>query len=68
MILKIVVLIAIIATVWYGFKMIGRRNIAKQREDAQKAEDAGETMAACSVCGTYVPESQKDCGRDACPY
>ena len=68
MILKLVVLVAIIAGVWYGFKMIGRRNIAKQREDAKKAEDVGETMAACSVCGTYVPESEKNCGRDACPY
>ena len=68
MILKIVVLIAIIAAVWYSFKMIGRRNIAKQREAVQKAEDAGETLVACSVCGAHVPESLKDCGRDACPY
>lgn len=68
MILKIVVLIAIIAAVWYGFKMIGRRNISKQREDARKAEEAGETMTACRGCGAYVLESQRDCGRDGCPY
>ncbi len=72
---KFIVLAAIIALVWYGFKWVGRVN--RQRsggelppEDGGKAvtEDV-EDMAKCEVCGTFVPTSGAgDCGRDSCPY
>ncbi|MGB0629201.1 MAG: hypothetical protein ACPGRZ_00775 [Alphaproteobacteria bacterium] len=66
--MKLIVLLLIIGAVWYGFKMIGRRNINKQAEDARRDRVAGEDMTQCAVCGTYVPTSQSDCGREGCPY
>ena len=68
MILKLIVLIAIVGAVWYGFKMIGRRNMNRQAEDSQPDRVEGEDMTACSVCGTYVTANPSSCGRDACPY
>ena len=66
MIMKYVVLVAIVVAVWYGFKMISRRNKAKQMEEAQR--DRVEDMTSCPVCGVYVTPEQGDCGRDACPH
>ena len=68
MILKIIVLLLIIGAVWYGFKMIGRRNANKQSNDARNDRVEGEEMTACEVCGTYVTDSPSNCGRESCPY
>ncbi len=75
---KILVLILIIAAVWYGFKFIARRNqnVGSQqppkhiRSAKQEASDeVTQDMESCTVCGTFVPNaSAKNCGRDACPY
>ena len=68
MFLKLTVLLAIIAGVWFGFRAIARRNKAKQAEAERGERNRSEEMIACSVCGTFVPDSQRNCGRDACPY
>lgn len=68
MILKILVMAAVIAVVWYGFKLIARRNKAKQAQALRKESDLSENMAACPVCGTFVPDSYQNCGREKCPY
>ena len=60
MIMKYLLLAAIVAAVWYGFKAVSRRNKAK----TASVED----MTACSVCGTFVTPEQGDCGKDGCPY
>lgn len=75
---KILVLIVIIAAVWYGFKLIARRNQKfgsrppqrHVRSGKQEASDkTTQDMESCAVCGTFVPnEAAKNCGRDACPY
>jgi uncharacterized protein len=75
---KILVLILIIAAVWYGFKFIARRNQnvgarqPKRHIGSDNGEASGSTtqdMESCSVCGTFVPNtSAKSCGREACPY
>lgn len=74
---KILVLMAIIVAVWYGFKIFSRRSqIGDQRKPdelgADKSRSADKTtqdMESCSVCGTFVPNgSAKNCGREACPY
>ncbi|MEE8334377.1 MAG: hypothetical protein V3R85_11055 [Alphaproteobacteria bacterium] len=73
MIVKLVVLIALIAIVWYGFRLIGRRERLRgergaSEASARKLEDAQETTR-CASCGTFVPTSgARDCGRDGCPY
>ena len=68
---KLLVLAAIIAAVWYGFKLIGRRNQAstvagtKPDEGRISAEDTVE----CPRCATFVVTSgATSCGRADCPY
>jgi len=70
---KLLLLIALIAIVWYGFRLGGRRNRLRTERAAREAgerklADAQDTTR-CPVCGTFVPEgAARDCGRDGCPY
>lgn len=68
MIMKIIVLLLIIGAVWYGLKMIGRKNPNKQAQDGRTDRIESEDMTACPVCGTYVTADSSNCGRDQCPY
>lgn len=75
---KLLVLALIIAVVWYGFKLISRRNqnvgarqprghIGARRRETPDPDV--QDMESCPVCGTFVPNaSAKACGRDGCPY
>ena len=75
---KLLVLIAIIAAVWYGFKAIGRLEKAqKARVRVEKPapppksarEEGAQEMIQCPKCGSYVPSGAvMDCGREGCPY
>ena len=71
---KLVVLIAIVVAVWYGFKFVTR--LDKQRKARLKAarkadseqEQVGQ-MVKCAVCDTYVAQgAASNCGREDCPY
>ncbi len=71
---KLVVLAAIIAAVWYGFKFVGRLDTARKaapmsaREESAEVADV-EEMERCAACGTFVPlRGAGACGRDDCPY
>ena len=76
--LKLLVLIAIIAAVWYGFKFVARRNLNRSSREPRghigsgkqkTSEKVTQDMESCTVCGTFVPNtSAKACGREACPY
>jgi hypothetical protein len=68
MIMKYLVLAAIVAIVWYGFKAISRRNKLQNAEDQRKSKDPVEDMTACGVCGTFVTPKQGNCGKDGCRY
>ena len=72
---KIVVLAAIVAAVWYGFKFVGRLE-KRRKEDlavSRKPEpvdvkDVGE-MIKCPKCDAFVAASgAMNCGRSNCPY
>ncbi len=73
---KLVVLAAIIAAGWYGFKFVGRVDRARKaalksaREgSAEAAVSEVEEMERCAACGTFVPlRGAGACGRDDCPY
>ena len=75
---KLLVLVSIVAAVWYGFKFIGRLDKARQAKAALKmaGKDHGraaavesEEMERCAACGTYVAaRGAASCGRDDCPY
>ena len=68
MVLKWLVLAAIVAGVWYGFKIIIRRNKARQIAAGRRRTGSVEDLRACRVCDSYVAEGQQGCGRDGCPY
>ncbi len=71
---KLLVLAAIIAAVWYGFKIIARRNLASQKKvaDDDTGDDArisAEDTVQCVRCGTYVVvQGATSCDRADCPY
>ena len=79
---KLLVLAAIVAAVWYGFKYYARieaKRAAEERlRDGQRrprrapkresVEDA-ETMVQCPVCKVYQPAGDTAaCNRADCPY
>ena len=51
---KILLLAAAALLLWYGFKLMRRRD-QRRAEAARPAEKVAETMVKCSVCGTYNP-------------
>jgi len=81
---KIIVLVAIVAAVWYGFKFLSRMDAARKAEGkvryakskakgrakaAAPAADEPEDMIQCPVCSAYVAaRATNSCGRDDCPY
>ena len=72
---KILILIAVITAVWYGFRVIGQ--IAAERKKLQREAErrrpatAGrkvEDMVKCRLCGDYVPASGvATCANANCP-
>ena len=73
---KLVVLAAILAAVWYGFKWVKR--LDQTRKDEARLRNTGkgragggpvDEMVQCPVCDTYVASgATKSCGRPDCPY
>ncbi len=78
---KLMVLAAVLAVVWYGFKFLGRVKEARSNE-AKLRESAGRPAAKrrpgsgaaletvqCPVCEAYLPSNgASNCGRADCPY
>lgn len=71
---KLLVLIAIIAAVWWGFKMFGR-NFQQGRDEmkktARRKPDTTDSvsMEQCEMCGDFVAkDGATNCGDDDCPY
>ena len=71
---KLLVIVAVIAVVWYAFKFIGRRDQlgatqkTPRRSAKKKARDEVEDLVQCAVCGTYVQSRGATCARPNCPY
>ena len=72
MLTKLIILAAVIAAVWYGFKLMTRIDQQRREKVAQDKKDAVSGVAdtvQCPVCGTYVAAvGAADCGKSACPY
>lgn len=81
---KLIVLVVVVAAVWYGFKFISRLQEAR-RTDAELRDSAArrpkattgtttdpseaEDMVQCPVCQAYVQaRGTTNCGRADCPY
>jgi uncharacterized protein len=72
---KILVFVAIIAIVWFGFRLIGRLDKARQQAarkpapERTKAGPAVEETVRCRVCDAFVAaRGATNCGRAGCPY
>jgi len=73
---KLLLLVAVIAVVWFGWRWYQRWEIEQRRAEAARRTGgnaapriAAEDMVACRVCGTYVaPKSARACARAECPY
>lgn len=72
---KILVLVAVVALVWYGFKLIGRldqtrkEELRRQETGAAKKRPTVEETVRCRVCDAFVSaRGATSCGRPDCPY
>ena len=77
---KIMVLVAVVAVVWFAFRWFQRWEMERRRPapgappTQRPAESDGrqieaEDMIACPRCGTYVAAHlARSCGRANCPY
>lgn len=69
---KLIVLAAIIAAVWFGFKWVGR--VKQIRKESGRAAVGGtaskvEDTVQCRQCAAFVvAKGAKNCGRADCPY
>jgi hypothetical protein len=76
--LKLLLLVGVIAFVWFGWRWYQRWELEQRRAEAERRTGgttdapprlAAEDMVACRVCGTYVaPRSARACARAECPY
>lgn len=80
---KIVVLVAVVAVIWFGFRWFERWE-REQRQAADRGQGRlgrerdrqgpiggrdTEEMTQCPVCGTYVAaKTARSCGKPKCPY
>jgi len=70
---KLLVLILIIAAVWFGFKWAGKLDQARKARLRESGSGSGEgdsrDLAECPACGTYVTARLDQCpeGRADCP-
>ena len=69
---KLLILVIVVAAVWYGFKFVGRLDRKRKREiegEKSKPSDSIGEMEKCRICGTYVVAGRaENCGRKGCPY
>jgi uncharacterized protein len=70
---KLLILVAVIAAVWYGYKYVNRiGQIRAEQRRRTPAPGKGareiEDMQKCRVCGAYVTARAGNCGRADCPY
>jgi uncharacterized protein len=67
---KILLLAAVVAAVWFGFKYLTRQPAAPGPGVRAKADDAAgrvEDMVRCPVCGAFQARAAGPCARPDCP-
>jgi membrane protein implicated in regulation of membrane protease activity len=69
---KVVVLVAVIAIVWFGYRWFQRWDQERERLATARTKQGGrevaEELIACRVCGAYVPaKGFTPCGKPNCP-
>jgi uncharacterized protein len=70
---KILLLVAVVAAVWFGFRWFQRweqeRRAAGERTPGRLGGSSApaEELQLCRVCGAYVAAGAPRCGRRDCP-
>ena len=68
---KILVLAAIVALVWYGFKIFGRGRVLeksiKKGDISAENEKQNVDLEECPICEAYVDAGASSCGKNDCP-
>jgi uncharacterized protein len=70
---KLLILIAIVTAVWYGFRFIGkiaaeRKALQREAQRRRPARRNVQDMVKCALCGDYVPASGVgSCANANCP-
>jgi hypothetical protein len=75
---KLLLLLLVIAVVWFGFRYMGRvdavrralrEELARRRQPQKAPRVEAEDLVRCSVCGAYVAaRGASHCGRVDCPW
>jgi uncharacterized protein len=80
---KLLVLVAIVVAIWFGFKLIGHLDYKRKQEarlrrrggarsgaaNRGRSPPEAEDMIQCPSCRAYVSARQvSNCGRGDCPY
>lgn len=77
---KVLLTVAVVALIWFGFKYLQRvaelraRPPVRQRGGAQatppapQGHDGVQDLEKCPRCSTYRAPGQGSCGRADCPY
>jgi uncharacterized protein len=69
---KILLLVLVVAGVWFGFKYLSRADTRPKERVRSKPGDGGdpaavEDMVRCAVCGAYQARGAGPCQRQDCP-
>ena len=69
---KILLLVLVIAGVWFGFKYLSRGDPQPKERVRSKTGDGGDSVAVedmvrCVVCGAYQARAAGPCQRQDCP-
>lgn len=74
---KLLLLLAVIGAVWYGFRMFAQIQAAREKEgDGTKVRSArssrrtipAQDLVLCEKCKSYVTPEGSGCRRGDCPY
>ena len=70
---KLIVLVVIIAAIWYGFKLFSRgQSLTKANQPGDDTDSVipdAVDMVKCTTCGDFVPvKDARSCGKEGCPY
>ena len=69
MLTKLLLTLAVVLAVLYGFRVFARLAAAKRRLNPPRARLPAEDLVKCPTCGTFVAAaSPSRCDRSDCPY
>lgn len=73
MLQKVLLTLALIFLVWFGFKYVSRLAAMKAAKPpapkpGAKAAEIVQDMEKCPTCGSFVAAGARSCGRSDCPY